>query len=84
MLQLDARARLAIGDEAHLDLRLQIRIMLPIGADVPGEHQARWRLPREYAAPVAGASIVAALVPAAADARLDHCVHGVGFADLVN
>jgi hypothetical protein len=41
------------------------------------------RFPREYAAPLTRASIVAALVPAAPDARLDHRVHCIGFSDFV-
>src|SRR5262249_48251770 len=83
MLQLDARSVLAVGEEAHLDFRLQGRVVLPVGADLPVEHQARVRFPQEYAAPVTRASIVAALVPATADPRLDHRVHRLGPADLV-
>src|SRR5262245_56149304 len=83
MLELDARPLLAVGDEAHLDFRLEIRVVLPIRADVPRQHEARRRLPGQYASPVARAAVVAPLVPAAADARLDHRVHGVGLDDFV-
>ena len=83
MFQLDTRAVLAVGDEAHLDLRFQRWVILPVGGDIPREHQTRVRFPREYAAPLTRASIVTALVPAAPDARLDHCIHGIGLADLV-
>src|SRR5262249_12451037 len=83
MFQLDTRTAVALGDEAHLDFRFEGRVGLPVGADVPGEDQARVRFPRKYAAPVARASIVTALVPAAPYPRLDHGVHRVGLADLV-
>src|SRR5262249_16324535 len=83
MLQLDARSVLAVGDEAHLDFGLQSRLVRPVGADLPVEHQARVRFPREYAAPVTRASIVTTLVPATADPRLDHRVHRLGPADFV-
>src|SRR5262245_4539633 len=84
MFELDSRAVRALGDESYFDFRLQVRVVLPIGRDVPGEHQAGGRLPREDGTPVTRASIVAALVPAAADARLDHCVDRRGLADLVD
>src|SRR5580704_8981666 len=83
VLQFNTRTVIALGDETHLDFRLESRVWLPVGADIPGEHQARGRFPREYNAPVTSASIVTSLVPTATDARLDHCVHGVGLADLV-
>src|SRR5688572_15848547 len=38
MLELDSRAVLAFGDETHLDLGLEVRVGLPVGADVPGQH----------------------------------------------
>src|SRR5262249_43314752 len=53
------------------------------GTNVPREHQARGWFPREYAAPVTGAPVVAALVPAAPDSRLDHRVHRLRLANLV-
>src|SRR5262249_54766849 len=83
VLELDPRTVLALGDEAHLDLGLQFRVRLPVGADVPGEDEARVGLPGEDAAPVTGASVVSALVPAAPDARLDPRVAGFGLAVLV-
>src|SRR5215472_990935 len=42
------------------------------------------RFPSEHAAPVARASIVAALVPAATDPRLDYRINRIGLADLVD
>src|SRR5262245_59730266 len=33
MLELDTRLVCALGDEAHLDFRLQVRVVLPIGGD---------------------------------------------------
>src|SRR5262249_59082825 len=76
MLEFDPRVGLALGDEAHLDLRLQAGIILPIGGDVPGEHQARMRLPGEHATPVTGASVLAPVVPAPAHPWLHAPVHG--------
>src|SRR5262249_56038587 len=35
MLEFDPRVGLALGDEAHLDLRLQAGIILPIAGDAP-------------------------------------------------
>src|SRR5262249_14672078 len=84
MLQLDARGIRALGDEADLDFRFQIRVVLPVGVDLPVEHEARRRLPRQDAAPGTGAAIVAALVPAPAGARLDPRVPRLGRADLVD
>lgn len=68
MLQFDARTIAPVGAEADLDFGLQCWVILKIGADIPREEQARGRFPREYAAPLTRASIVAALVPAAPDA----------------
>jgi hypothetical protein len=58
-------------------------VILPVGADIPREDQARGWFPHKHAAPLARASIVTALVPAAPDARLDHRVHGIGLSDFV-
>jgi hypothetical protein len=33
MLEFDARSVLAVGDEAQLELRLQIRVVLPVRGD---------------------------------------------------
>src|SRR5262249_30724629 len=84
MLQLDARRVFPIGDETHLDFRLQSRIILPVSADLPVMHQTRVRFPHEHSAPVTRAAVVTALVPATADARLDHRVHRRGLADFVD
>src|SRR5262249_13104140 len=84
MLELDVRRILALSDETHFDFRFQLRVILKVGVDVPGEDKARRRLPREHAAPVASAAIVTALVPAPPDPRLDDRVYGVGLADLVD
>jgi hypothetical protein len=45
MLQLDARSVFSFGDEADLDLGLKIRVIFPIGVDVPGKHEPGRRLP---------------------------------------
>jgi hypothetical protein len=39
MLELDARAG-AVGDEPHLDLGLEIRIVFPLAVDLPSEQHA--------------------------------------------
>src|SRR5262249_9461203 len=82
--KLDAGPGGSFGDEVDLDFRLQSRVVLPVGGDVPGEHKARMRLPGEHATPVACASIVSALVPAATDARLHDRVDSIRLPDLVH
>src|SRR5262249_45278868 len=83
MLQFDARYMLALGDEADFQFRLQRRIVLPLGIDIPRKQQAGWRLPGEHAAPVASAAIFAAFIPTSPDARFDNGVDGIHLADLV-
>src|SRR5262249_49169386 len=63
MLERDTRV-LAVGDETHFDLGVERRVRLPVGIDVPGQDQARVWFPGEDASPIAGASVVPALVPA--------------------
>src|SRR5262245_57394315 len=70
MLELDPGQALALGDEADLNLGQEIGIELPLGTELPGEHEARRRLPDQHAAPVAFAAVLAALIPAAAGPRL--------------
>src|SRR5215470_7251668 len=83
MLQFDTRAVFALGDETHLHFRLEIRVVLPVGTDLPGEHEPGGRFPREHAAPVAGAPVFTTLIPAATYVWLDHRVHRRGLPDLV-
>src|SRR6185503_13616511 len=83
VLELDPRAVLAFGNEAKLDLGAEVRIVLPVGGDVPAQYQPRVRLPRQHAPPIACASVFAALVPPPPDARLDHRVHRLRLSDLV-
>src|SRR5579863_205456 len=83
MLQFDACTIAPVGTEAHFDLGLQGWVILKVGGDIPRECQARAGFPRQYAAPLARASVLAALVPAAPYARLDHGVYCIGFADFV-
>ena len=84
MLELHACATIPIGDEANLYFRLEGRVILPVGSNIPGEHKSRIRLPREHATPVARTSVIAALIPASTDARFDDGIYGVGLADLVH
>src|SRR5215469_15804271 len=65
MLELDLGAA-ALGREADLDLGDERRIELPRAVDLPGEQNARRRLPSEHLAPLAFAAILAALEPAPA------------------
>src|SRR5580693_1264759 len=83
MLELDARAGISFVKKAHLYSRLQSWVILPVGGDIPGQHEPRGRLPSEHTAAVARASVVTALIPTAAHARFDDRIHCVGFADLV-
>src|SRR5262249_55467702 len=66
MLELDPGLALALGDEADLDLGQETGIELPLGTELPGEHEARRRLPDQDAAPLAFTAILAALIPAPA------------------
>src|SRR5262249_22634715 len=70
MLEFDARAG-AVGDELDFHLGLEARIVLPVAVDLPGEHDARRRLPRQHAAPLALGAVLAAFIPAAAGARFN-------------
>src|SRR5580700_7046724 len=83
MLQFDACTIATVCAEAHLDFCLQGWVILPVGADIPREDQARGRFPREYAAPLTDASIVALLIPAATNEWLNHGIDCVRSSDLV-
>src|ERR1700692_3971746 len=83
MLQFDACTIATVGDKAHLDFSLQGWVILPVGVDIPRQDQARVRFPREYAAPLTRTPILAALIPAAPDARLDHRVPCICLSDFV-
>src|SRR5215207_2034192 len=74
VLELDARALRGFGDEAHLDLAgfLGVRLDLPLGADVPAEHDPVRRLVGEHARPLAFAAVDAAVVDAPALAGFEH------------
>src|SRR5687768_8026116 len=48
--------------------------MAELGVEMPAQEQAPGRLPGKHDAPVALRAVLAALVPAAARARLDHHV----------
>src|SRR5262249_3489450 len=82
--ELDARGGIPFRDKAYFYFRLQGRVILPVGGDVPGEHQPRRRFPHQHAAPVARAAVIATLIPAAAHPWLADSLHSVGLADLVH
>src|SRR6185369_8641635 len=69
MLERHGRAASGLGVEAHLDLGHERRVELPLRVELPAQHEAVRRLPDQHAAPVGLAAVLAALVPAAADAR---------------
>src|SRR5215213_4934950 len=74
VLELDPRAVRQLLEEAHLDLARPRRVGLdlPLRTDVPAEDHARGRLERDHARPVALAAVLAAVVDAPADTRLEH------------
>jgi hypothetical protein len=74
VLELDTGAPRSLGDEAHLDLAglVEIGLDLPLGTDVPAEHDAVWRLDGEHARPVTFAAINSAIVDASADTRFQY------------
>src|SRR6185312_46483 len=71
---LDVHASLAGGEggKGNLDLRHQRGVELPVGTDLPGEHEALGWLPLKNLAPLAFRPVAAALVPASADPGLEH------------
>src|SRR6185503_7881510 len=71
VFEFDPRAA-ALRNEVYLDLGDQRRIVFPIAADLPGEQHAARRFPGENLAPLALRAVLAALIPASADMRLDH------------
>src|SRR6185437_570065 len=83
VLELDRGCVSPVRNETQLDLGLQVGVVLPVGSDVPREHQPRVRLPREDAAPLTRAPILASFVPAPAHPGLEDSVHGCGLTDLV-
>src|SRR4029077_5285275 len=74
VLELDTRAAVGRGAEAHFDLGGEggTRVGLPLGADLPADDQAPAGLPYEYVADHRDGVILVAGIPAPADERLDH------------
>jgi hypothetical protein len=52
MLKFDTCSGATVGDEAHFDFSFQVWVILPVGADIPRQDQAR----RWVAVTVTGAS----------------------------
>lgn len=50
MIELDACALFGVGDEADFNLGVEFGIELPLGSDVPGQHQASGRFRDQHAA----------------------------------
>src|SRR5690606_22554425 len=61
VLELDSGAALARGDEADIDLGVEVGVMAPVGADLPVEHQPFGRLVGDHPPPLALAAVDAAL-----------------------
>src|SRR3954464_2427192 len=70
VLQLDP-GRIAIRDEAPLHFRDEVRVEPPLTIDLPGQHQLRWRLPGQHAAPSALRTVLTPLEPAPTHTRFD-------------
>src|SRR5262249_28760167 len=82
MFQLDAGVP-AVGDETDFELGLEVRVVLPVGIDVPGQQKAGVRFPPAAAAPAPGAATAPPLVPAPPDPGFDARVPRGGLADFV-
>src|SRR5689334_24567553 len=83
MLELDAGASRAFGNESHLDFGAKFGIVAPVRADAPDQHDPGGLFPDEHASPIAFAAVLAALVPAPADARLENRSEPLARADVV-
>ena len=72
----------SLGGEADLDLggARRIGFIAPVGADLPAEENAPWRLEDEDAPPVGLAAVAGGFVPPSADERLedDTLARGLG------
>src|SRR5215467_1899685 len=73
----------ALSDEADFQFRLERRIVLPVGVDIPREQQARRRFPGEHATPVTSAAIFTPFIPTSANAGFDYSGNGIHLANLV-
>src|SRR5215471_2715950 len=74
VLQLNAGAVRALGDEAHLHLAGQVRVVLdlPLRADIPAEHDPVRRLVGQHPGPPALAAVHRAVVNMPARPGLEH------------
>src|SRR5690349_2081662 len=71
VFELNASRACSFGDKTDFDFRCDRGIGLPVGANLPTEDDAAWRLPCPHVADDDLASIFMRRVPAAAVARLD-------------
>src|SRR5262245_38605008 len=71
MFEFDPCQRWSERDEAHLDLGVEIGVVLPTRRDLPGQNQTPRRVPHAHAAPITFSTVRCALEPAAAGTRLD-------------
>src|SRR5262245_44227883 len=74
VLELDSCPPSALSDEANLDLArsLEVRLDLPLWADVPADYNSMRRLVSEDPRPTALATIDAAVIDVTAHARPEH------------
>src|SRR5882757_2847984 len=71
MLQFDSRRVGALGNEPHFDLGDEFGVELPLGVDLPRQHESlRW-LPRNHVSRFARGAVFPDGVPTPADTRLD-------------
>src|SRR5262245_57232648 len=83
VLEVDSRLLEAERGEPHLDFGHERRVVLEIRTELPGQHETPRGIPLQHLPPLARRAVLAELVPAAVDLRLDHAVLQLGRADVV-
>src|ERR1035438_1145594 len=85
VLEFDACAVRRLGDESHIDLAglLDVRLDLPLRADVPADHDSIRRLVREHPGPATLAAVDTPVVDMAALTRLEDRLRDIHAKDVV-
>src|SRR5262252_4673439 len=73
----------AVSDKHDFHFRLDGTVRLPVGADLPCQHQTVRRLPDLYPSPIAFGTIRTPLEPPTTALRLDDCRYGGLFSNFV-
>jgi hypothetical protein len=73
VFQLDSRCAWTFGDKPNLDFRAQLGVVLPICADIPGQHNSVRGLPDQHPTPIAFSAIAGTLEPASSRLWLNDC-----------